>query len=130
MGFMPAFKYRQKNSLIVFERGHKAHGYVQTADGFLLGNRPSRPGLQHRQITDLGIGRLRTVLTRVPSHNELDSLVILGFLQGKARRCLPLLFQFPFQLLRLLPDFRGVVLFFDCAPASPCEHTRIREKEI
>jgi len=31
---MPAFKYRQKNSLIVFERGHKAHGYVQTADGF------------------------------------------------------------------------------------------------
>ena len=27
-GFMPAFKYRQKNSLIVFERGHKAHGYV------------------------------------------------------------------------------------------------------
>ena len=31
---MPAFKYRQKNSLIVFERGHKAHGYVQTADVF------------------------------------------------------------------------------------------------
>src|SRR6267142_1541226 len=26
--FMPAFKYHQKNSLIVFERGHKAHGYV------------------------------------------------------------------------------------------------------
>ena len=42
---MPAFKYRQKNSLIVLERGHKAHGYVQTADGFLLGNKPSRPGL-------------------------------------------------------------------------------------
>ena len=36
VGFMPAFKYRQKNSLIVFERGHKAHGYVQTADVFLL----------------------------------------------------------------------------------------------
>ena len=35
---MPAFKYRQKNSLIVFERGHKAHGYVQTADVFPLGN--------------------------------------------------------------------------------------------
>jgi len=46
---MPAFKYRQKNSLIVFERGHKAHGYVQTADGFLLGNRLLRPG-----YTDLG----------------------------------------------------------------------------
>jgi len=29
---MPALKYGQKNSLIVFERGHKAHGYVQTAD--------------------------------------------------------------------------------------------------
>jgi len=42
---MPAFKYRQKNSLIVFERRHKAHGYVQTADGFLLGNRPASPGL-------------------------------------------------------------------------------------
>jgi len=41
---MPAFKYRQKNSLIVFERGHKAHGYVQTADVFLLGNRPGQPG--------------------------------------------------------------------------------------
>jgi len=34
VGFMPAFKYRQKNSLNVFERGHKAHGYVQTADVF------------------------------------------------------------------------------------------------
>src|SRR5437867_12833659 len=33
-------KYRQENSLIVFERGHKAHGYVQTADVFLLANRP------------------------------------------------------------------------------------------
>jgi len=47
VGFMPAFKYRQKNSLIVFERGHKAHGYVQTADVFLLGDRPSlRPKCQ------------------------------------------------------------------------------------
>ena len=26
-GFMPAFKYRQKNSLIVIERGRKARGY-------------------------------------------------------------------------------------------------------
>ncbi len=32
VGFMPAFKYLQKNSLIVFERGHKAHGY-ETAAG-------------------------------------------------------------------------------------------------
>ena len=32
VGFMPAFKYRQKNSLIVFERGHKAHGYVSAGD--------------------------------------------------------------------------------------------------
>jgi len=45
---MPAFKYRQKNSLIVFERGHKAHGYVRTADVFLLGNRPASPGLWRR----------------------------------------------------------------------------------
>jgi len=28
-GFMPAFKYNLKNFLAVFERGHKAHGYVQ-----------------------------------------------------------------------------------------------------
>jgi hypothetical protein len=28
VGFMPAFKYRQKNPLMVFEHGHKAHGYV------------------------------------------------------------------------------------------------------
>src|SRR5213593_3603775 len=42
---MPAFKYRQKNSLIVFERGRKAQGYVQTADGFLLCDRPANPGL-------------------------------------------------------------------------------------
>src|SRR5882672_6200660 len=34
-GFMPAFKYRQKNSLIVFERGHKARGYVQTVSAML-----------------------------------------------------------------------------------------------
>ena len=27
-GFMPVFKYRQKNSLIVLEHGHKARGYV------------------------------------------------------------------------------------------------------
>jgi hypothetical protein len=27
VGFMPAFKYRQKNSLMVIERGHKARGY-------------------------------------------------------------------------------------------------------
>jgi len=40
VGFMPAFKYHQENSLIVFERGHKAHGHVQTADVFRLGNRP------------------------------------------------------------------------------------------
>jgi hypothetical protein len=26
-GFMPAFKYRQKNDLVVPERGHKARGY-------------------------------------------------------------------------------------------------------
>ena len=32
MGFMPAFKYRKKNSLIVFERGHKAHGYVSAGE--------------------------------------------------------------------------------------------------
>jgi len=36
---MPAFKYRQKNSLIVFESGHKAHGYVQTDDVFHLSAR-------------------------------------------------------------------------------------------
>ena len=32
VGFIPAFKYRQKNSLIVLERGHKAHGYVAAGD--------------------------------------------------------------------------------------------------
>jgi len=32
VGFMPAFKYLQKNSLIVLERGHKAHGYVSAGD--------------------------------------------------------------------------------------------------
>ena len=32
MGFTPAFKYLQKNSLIVFERGHKAHGYVSAGE--------------------------------------------------------------------------------------------------
>jgi len=29
---MPAFKYRQKNFLIVLERGHKAHGYVSAGE--------------------------------------------------------------------------------------------------
>jgi hypothetical protein len=30
--FTPAFKYLQKNSLIVFERGRKARGYVHYLD--------------------------------------------------------------------------------------------------
>jgi hypothetical protein len=33
VGFMPAFKYRQKNSLTVVERGHKAQGYESAGDG-------------------------------------------------------------------------------------------------
>ena len=37
---MPAFKHNQRILLAVLERGHKAHGYVQTADVFLSGNRP------------------------------------------------------------------------------------------
>jgi len=32
VGFMPAFKYRPRKFLIVFERGHKAHGYVSAGD--------------------------------------------------------------------------------------------------
>ena len=32
VGFMPAFKYLKNNSLIVFERGHKAHGYESAVD--------------------------------------------------------------------------------------------------
>ncbi len=39
MGFMPAFKYRQKTSLIVLERGHKAHGYVAAGDALENSNR-------------------------------------------------------------------------------------------
>jgi hypothetical protein len=30
VGFMPAFKYRWKNSAMMLERGRKAHGYVHT----------------------------------------------------------------------------------------------------
>src|SRR5882762_10232580 len=33
VGFMPASRHLQKNSLIVFERGHKAHGYESAVDG-------------------------------------------------------------------------------------------------
>jgi len=32
VGFMPASKYLQKNFSIVFERGHKAHGYEAAED--------------------------------------------------------------------------------------------------
>jgi hypothetical protein len=38
VGFMPASKYRQKNSLMVFEGGHEARGYVfaeETSNYFL-----------------------------------------------------------------------------------------------
>jgi hypothetical protein len=38
-GFTPASKYLQKNSLIVFERGHKAHGYESAVDGSKNSNR-------------------------------------------------------------------------------------------
>ena len=34
VGFMTAFKYRQKDSLIVFEHGHKARGY-ESAEEYL-----------------------------------------------------------------------------------------------
>jgi len=34
VGFMPAFNYLQKNSLIVLERGHKAHGYESAVDRY------------------------------------------------------------------------------------------------
>ncbi len=44
VGFMPAFKYRQKNSLIVSERGHKAHGYVLNPTCFHLSNGPHARG--------------------------------------------------------------------------------------
>ena len=36
VGFMPASKYLQKNFLIVFERGHKAHGYEAAEDSSKL----------------------------------------------------------------------------------------------
>ncbi|PYS28751.1 MAG: hypothetical protein DMG11_11535 [Acidobacteria bacterium] len=32
VGFMPAFKYLQKNSSIVLERGRKARGYESAVD--------------------------------------------------------------------------------------------------
>src|SRR5437868_12041759 len=31
-GFMPVFKYQQKNSLMVLEHGHKARGYVSAEE--------------------------------------------------------------------------------------------------
>jgi hypothetical protein len=37
-GFTPAFKYLQKNSLIVFERGRKARGYVHSRSFSRLAN--------------------------------------------------------------------------------------------
>ena len=38
VGFMPAFKYLQRNSLIVLERGHKAHGYESAVGQFRKSN--------------------------------------------------------------------------------------------
>jgi hypothetical protein len=35
-GFMPAFKYLHKNSLMVLERGRKARGYELTLHGSLV----------------------------------------------------------------------------------------------
>ena len=52
VGFMPAFKCRQKNSLIVLERGHKAHGYVSAGDASKIPigcppmRTPAKPGAQ------------------------------------------------------------------------------------
>jgi len=50
VGFMPAFKYRQKNFLIVLERGHKAHGYVSAGDASKNSNRrPANDDAAFRQ---------------------------------------------------------------------------------
>ena len=35
-GFMPAFKYRQRNSLMMLERGRKARGYELTVHASLV----------------------------------------------------------------------------------------------
>jgi hypothetical protein len=35
-GFMPVFKFLQKNSLMVLERGHKARGYELTLHASLV----------------------------------------------------------------------------------------------
>jgi len=42
---MPAFKYRQKNSLIVFERGHKAQRLRADRRWFPFGQQARKPGV-------------------------------------------------------------------------------------
>ena len=66
---MPAFKYRQKNSLIVFERGHKAHAYVQTADGFLLKSWNLNSTLWDHVYEDSAPG---TETVPIPSHKAFQ----------------------------------------------------------
>ena len=50
MGFMPALKYLQKNSLIVFERGRKAHDYVLLVTHLLIGSGSLSPDSENMDI--------------------------------------------------------------------------------
>src|SRR3989442_15446658 len=83
---MPGFKSRQKNSLIVFERGHKAHGYVQTADGFPLATGPTlcrRFAAGNATITKFSLRRAETVCSSSP--DEKTAVLWFDGTRAKAR---------------------------------------------
>src|SRR6267378_1520743 len=74
VGFMPAFKCRQENSLIVFERGHKAHGYVQTAPWFPFGQQALAPAFGQASRASVVVGELQE--TQIRGLQEIQNVSI------------------------------------------------------
>src|SRR2546426_4850464 len=78
---MPAFKYLQKNFLIVFERGHKAHGYMRFRSVRLI-RRPSivSPGGACEQFLEIRFphwsDRVSAVASGLRAHRHDDGTAL------------------------------------------------------
>jgi len=77
-GFMPAFKYLQKNSLIVFERGRKARGYESAVDSSKNSNR--LPAADDGAVRHFSRPNLDTSVVKEgwPRHQENAPIPLIG----------------------------------------------------
>ena len=84
VGFMPAFKYLQRNSLIVLERGHKAHGYVSAEDSSEI--RMGCPPPAEAASLPLSGGRFKPLSNLEQLRNRIPVSARPGVLQRLSQR--------------------------------------------